>query len=491
MNLKKWKNVILLIFTLCIFTSSAFGVANVLGISLTGVSGSTGSATKPPPKPTPTPIPLKIDVINANDTDSNGVKYFKEQEVRFKVGNAPNNDINNVKASYSIDGAATVEVKPKGDYFAISIANKSQGTLTLNVSAQNRAPATLTFRYLYDNTPPVIGDPSNQNWTQSTDFKIQVSDSGSGIKSVTLTYDNGNTWLEMINNLGTYSYTLPQNILGNEVVTVRVFDKAGNTVDKKFDFKNPVISSWNVYTGPSMNSAYNGTSWTSYNVRFVFTASDNISLKSISYKKSTDSSWTDVSGVSGNTKNVDHTVEITSGTAFNGNISFRITDAAGNSITKDFPIKVDKIKPVIVLNNPAGKAKTKNDVTVTADISDKDSGISTYSYTITNSSFTQTVNNSKSVLVNREGVNTITFTATDNAGNKETQSTTVTIDKTGPTIILDNTFADGAYTKPVTIKAKSTDADVNQGSFRYKLYKNNSLIEEKSSSEVYVGASGK
>jgi FtsP/CotA-like multicopper oxidase with cupredoxin domain len=150
-------------------------------------------------------------------------------------------------------------------------------------------------------------------------------------------------------------------------------------------------------------------------------------------------------------------------------VTYWATDNAGNrSLTPDgtVTVKLDKTAPVITTTSlPAANTAGWNNsnVTVNATAADATSGLSTFSYTetgATTGSGTITGGTAPALTVSNEGTTTVTYTATDVAGNTSTKLVTVNLDKTAPVATLSQLPpANGAgwNTTPVTVGCTGAD----------------------------------
>ncbi len=132
-------------------------------------------------------------------------------------------------------------------------------------------------------------------------------------------------------------------------------------------------------------------------------------------------------------------------------VSFYSVDKVGNiEQAKTIYVKVDQTAPVTEVNEiPSGFTKP---FTVNLDAIDEQSGVAMTFYSINGSEYVE----GTSFLVEKEGVNEISFYSIDQAGNKEdAQTVTVKIDKTSPVTV---TNAPDTWSKEnVTVNLTATD----------------------------------
>ena len=99
-------------------------------------------------------------------------------------------------------------------------------------------------------------------------------------------------------------------------------------------------------------------------------------------------------------------------------ISFYSVDKVGNTEkVQTIEVKIDKTAPVTTSDAP--KSWTKEDVTVNLTAADKQSGVAKTFYSINGSEYVE----GTSFVVDKEGVNQISFYSVDQAGNKENEQT--------------------------------------------------------------------
>jgi RHS repeat-associated protein len=235
-----------------------------------------------------------------------------------------------------------------------------------------------------DKTPPLISGagsppPNGAGWNNSNvTVAFACSDALSGIASCP-------------------GPVLVSSEGAGQLVTGTALDKAGNsstaTVPVSLDKTPPAITA-------TITPAPNAAGWNNSNVTVTFTCSD--SLSGINTCPTPIQVATEGAG------------QVISGTA---------SDKAGNTATVSVTVNIDKTPPTItaiVAPAPNGAGWNNSNVMVTFTCSDSLSGIATCPGL---------------VQVTTDGGNqTISGTATDKAGNSTTDSATINLDKTPPTI---------------------------------------------------------
>jgi RHS repeat-associated protein len=131
------------------------------------------------------------------------------------------------------------------------------------------------------------------------------------------------------------------------------------------------------------------------------------------------------------------------------------TDAAGNTTTVVRNVRLDTQPPVCTIQSPTDSLITNlSSTTVSGTIFDSTSTTLTIngkSVSVSNGSFTSEV-------VLSEGINIITMSATDAAGNTTTISKTIVVDRTAPTLIVSSPL-DSIITKLSSIMISGTVKD--------------------------------
>ena len=325
---------------------------------------------------------------------------------------------------------------------------------TATDNAGNSAPSATVANVRVDNTAPSVtmGSPG-ANVRGLIALTSTSSDAGSGVATVTYQYSAAgqNTWQSTSALWDTT--TLTDGLYDLHVV---VTDNAGNSTvsatvaNVRIDNTAPTVT----VTNPGAN--VRGT------VALGSTSSDGgsgISGVVYQYSPAGQGNWT-------TTPSAWNTVSLTDGLY---DLRATATDNAGNSTTSATVtnVRIDNTPPTTTSNAPAGAQSA--DVIVTLTSVDSGSGVSTTQYKIDSGTFTTgtTVVISAPVSHTNDGVHTIQFQGTDNAGNVETlKSVNVTIDTTPP----DGTAVDPGSTLrgTVTLTATATATDIASIAFQYR-----------------------
>jgi hypothetical protein len=343
---------------------------------------------------------------------------------------------------YTLSGAASGSGGIPGASGTVSVS--AEGVTTITVVARDTAgnqsdPATLTVQI--DKTAPVtsarvsgtsIGtDLYNSN--VRVNFSASDSVGGIGVDHIKWTLAGAQSGSATIN--GSSGSVLIKTD-GTTTVTYFAVDKAGNaeaahaiTVSLQKDNIPPTI-------GGVVLGNTNANGWYGAPVTVGLTAADNpggSGIDTITFSMAGAQPGGDtVNGTSTST-----TVD-TDGTT---TITYFATDKAGNqSTTQTLTIALDQVPPTTAATSSvlAGASGWyTSDVTLTLHATDASSGVDTVYYTLSGAQAgAKTVTgDTASTLITAAGVTTVTYFATDKAGNQEpVRSLLVQIDKTPPTI---------------------------------------------------------
>lgn len=336
---------------------------------------------------------------------------------------------------YTLSGATT------GTGTTLNGITFNSGTTTVSWTATDAAGNNAICSFIVvvaDNVNPVIsscGATGNQNVTANSSCKYIVSGTAwdatatdnCGISTLVYTLSGAST------GTGTSLNGISFNI-GSTTVTWTATDAAGNTSSCNFsvivtDNTNPVISSCgasgtqNVTANSSCKYIVTGTAWDA-------TATDNCGVSSLNY------TLTGATTGNGTTLNG---VVFNSGTT---TVTWKATDAAGNTASCNFNVVVtDNTNPVISSCGATGtqtvNANSSCKYTITGTLWDAiatdNCGVSTLTYSL--SGATSGTGSTLNGVVLNSGTTTVTWTATDAAGNSANCNFTVIVaDQTNPVI---------------------------------------------------------
>ena len=336
----------------------------------------------------------KIKITNIDKTapilevTKNPTSWTKSDVILTIKAGDDESGVNNV----TVDGKKVTSSNGKYEY---KVTKNGTYKVVVTDRAENTKEQSVTVSNI-DKTAPTLEVTKNpENLTKDdVTLTINVEDKESGVNNVTV--DGKKVTLSN----GKYEYKVSNNGTYKVVVT----DKAGNTKEQSVTVSN--IDK----TGLTCEVEYSTTNPTNGNVKVTIKTNK------------------EVSAIDGWTLSKDKK-ELTKTYSSNKEEQITLKDSLGNSATAKIKItNIDKIAPTLkVTKNPENL--TKDDVTLTINAEDKESGINN----VTVDGKKVTLSNGKyEYKVTKNG--TYKVVVTDKAGNTKEQSVTVSnIDKTGLT----------------------------------------------------------
>ena len=350
---------------------------------------------------------------------------------------------------------------------------------------------------LFDKTSPTISitQPANNAAIVATYVKINgtaADTSGSGLQKVEVSLDNG----PFILATGTSSWTFTMNpVQGLHSFTARATDNAGNTQTTP-----PSSFTITIPTPPVLTSVHVQSS----NVSPAFAkVGDTITL---SFTSST-AIQTPVVTIAGHTVTATNSggnnwsaQYVMTSTDAEGMVSFTIkykdlTGLAGVQVTSSTDassVLFDKTSPTISITQPANNARIKIATYVTIDGTAADtsgSGLQKVEVSLDNGPFILATGTSSWTLTTSPslGLHTITARATDNAGNTQTTSISITIVNNTPGKV---TGGGGVDSSKFAFVVNSKDGISFKGNLEFDDDKNNIDLKSNSFTSLFVDASG-
>lgn len=261
---------------------------------------------------------------------------------------------------------------------------------------------------------------------------VSASDALSGVDRVE--YDlNGTGWQS--------GSSIPTSD-GINSISIRVFDKAGNTrngsLTIKVDATPPTIT-------PSVSGTVGINDWYVSNVSVSASASDAMSgvRGSVTISQNGGASWS-VPPLS-----------LTDGVH---SLSFRVSDVAGNSSESVLTVKVDSTPPAFTTSTDGASGLDGwyvSDAVTTVSASDALSGVDRVEYDLNETGW-----QSGSSIPVSDGVNSISIRVSDRAGNTKYDTLTIKVDTTSPTIapsVSGTAGANGWLVSPGVVSAAVND----------------------------------
>ncbi|MCM3787418.1 Ig-like domain repeat protein [Domibacillus indicus] len=236
---------------------------------------------------------------------------------------------------------------------------------------------------------------------------------------------------EKVNNL---SYTVSNLSYANHEYFVTSYSNSFGESDRS----NVVLAKLIVDTEAPITKAEAPAGWMNQKASVVLSATDN------------------ETGVAGTYYSVDGS-EYKAGTSFTiegegvHNVSFYSVDKVGNKETaQTIEVRIDQTSPVTKAEAPAGWSKENAAVKLAA--TDEASGVAQTFYSINGSDYTE----GATVIVEKEGVHSISYFSVDKAGNKEEVKTIeVKVDQTAPVTKAD--AAEAWSKEDVAVKLAASD----------------------------------
>ncbi|MEM1502953.1 hypothetical protein RG959_05970 [Domibacillus sp. 8LH] len=324
----------------------------------------------------------------------------------------------------------------KGNVLSYKVYNLTEDTHSFEVTAYNtrfgesKPSEQVTEKIVY----PVMQAP------EAT--LTLTSDTSARIVWDFVTYANGYNIYELVNGepvlvaekVNNLSYTVSNLSYANHEYFVTSYSNSFGESDRS----NVVLAKLIVDTEAPVTKAEAPAGWTNQKASIALSATDN------------------ETGVVGTYYSVDGS-EYKSGTSFTiegegvHNISFYSVDKVGNKETaQTIEVKIDQTSPVTKAEAPAGWSKENAAVKLAA--TDEASGVAQTFYSINGSDYTE----GATVIVEKEGVHSISYFSVDKAGNKEEAKTIeVKVDQTAPVTKAD--AAEAWSKEDVAVKLAASD----------------------------------
>jgi hypothetical protein len=292
-----------------------------------------------------------------------------------------------------------------------------------------------------DLIPPVTvavatPSPGPAGWnTSAVSVTLTATDNagGSGVQSIRFSLSGAQVSSGVVTG---NSATIAITAEGTTTVSYAASDVAGNVETTKsltiqIDKTAPA-------TAAAVTPTPNAAGWNSTSVTLALNATDNAAgsgVQSIRYSLSGAQVSSGV--INGNSGTIAITAEGTT------TVSYAASDVAGNvETTKSLTIQIDKTAPataaaVTPTPNAAGWNSTSVTLALNATDNAAGSGVQSIRYSLTGAQVSSGVitGNSGTIAITAEGTTTVSYAASDAAGNLEsTKSLTIRIDETAPVI---------------------------------------------------------
>jgi len=301
-------------------------------------------------------------------------------------------------------------------------------------TGQDSTTDVVEITILNDDTAPILSNniPEDNGFLREgiTDQMISIDavDDETGIKNASFSY-----WNCSVNATNSTINTIELTCVNNTCTAQTDFSeyKEGDQMCFQFNVNNNALETSSLTgavgfdgTPPNVslvapeNNAYGGD-----NTLFSFIATDNLA-PNLTCEWIVDNEAID-STIAENNQITDTTYNMTNISEGTHEWKVRCTDQVGlssDSETRD--IIIDLSPPTIILNDPENNSIIGDDVQIDIDVDDN--------YELDNVNYSISLNSSELP----EGVNILTVTASDKAGNTAVKDFTIIVDRTEPTISL-------------------------------------------------------
>jgi len=331
----------------------------------------------------------------------------------------------NYSAPFSVAGDGVHSV----DFYSVDLAGNIESVETVSPSIDTVPPTSQAI---------LTGSASDGYWFRSNvTVSFDASDATSGVASIAYRVDSG-VW---------QAYGAPFDVLdGMHVIESYATDVAGNPEGiSRVSFGVDAVAP---ATGVTLSGPLGENGWYLGPVTVAIRAEDATSGVSISYRLD-DGPWSPYAG---------SFVVAGEGTH---RVDYAAVDGAGNSETGDASVSIDSTPPLVVLEMsgiPGREDWYVSDVLVSLRAEDGGSGLARLEVRLDGGSWAEYA----SALPLTDGVHTVSYRASDAAGNMAGSRTViVSVDATSPqsTAVLSGERGDhGWYRTPVVVSLQASDA---------------------------------
>jgi hypothetical protein len=344
-------------------------------------------------------------------------------------------------ASDATSGVASLRIEIDGVWQSYAApVTLADGLHTVQFQAVDNAgnvTTTAAQTYKVDTTAPVIaavvsGTSGSNDWyTSNVQVSVSATDSTSGVSALNVSVDGG-AWS---------AYAAPISLSdGQHALQFQSADNAGNSASRTLSVKVDT-------TAPAITPIVSGTNGTND----WFTSAVQLSANT------TDNG----SGVSSTQVSVDsgawQAVPVTISGDGQHTAVFRAYDNAGNTASSSTSFKIDTISPAITqaLDGTQGdNGWYISAATASATATDSGSGIAVIQYRVDGGAW----QNGNTVTLGN-GIHTVDFQASDQAGNVQSVSESAKVDTTPPQVSFSSTLSGVALSGNVALSGMALDPD--------------------------------
>ncbi|MGN9909211.1 OmpL47-type beta-barrel domain-containing protein [Phytohabitans sp. LJ34] len=441
--------------------------AQLLAQTLTWTAGDSTQAYASAPTTAvagPTTLVFENSRATGNTTDMQHTLTFETGDPRY------NNDVNvNILAepTDANRGRHTVDVVlTPGTYryfCAIPGHGSMTGLLVVTDGPDDTTPPTVTAQ--------VTGDrDENGNYVGAATVTLAATDTGSGVSKVEYAVDGG--------AYGTYTSPVTVNTLGNHTVSYRATDVAGNTSTPQSVSFTVVDEPDPDTTAPTVTASVTGNR--DGNGAYIGTAT--VTLSATDTESGVDTVEYSLDGQ----PYAEYTAPLSITAVGQHTVNYRATDVAGNTSTPQAvsfavveepdPDTTPPTATAQISGEPDGEGNYIGSATVTVTATDADSGVDSVEYSLDGAPYAAYT---APVVVSQPGQHTLSYRATDNAGNTSApQTVSFTVvdenepDTTAPTVsagVTGQQDGNGAYVGAATVTITATDTESGVDSVEYSL----------------------
>ena len=404
---------------------------NLITYTVTNGAGVTGTAT----------ITVTLD-----DTDpsiaittpvTTGSTYVTGAPVLATLGGTSSDNVAIAALDYRVNGGAWTPISPPLDTWSVGSIGLTSGTNTIQVRATDTAGNTTTRQItvtLDDVKPTVtINSPTaGPSFITNVSPMILAGSASDNIDVASVTWTNAaNSTSGTASGTTSWTATGISLVSGANAITVKATDDVGNFKTAVLTVTyDPVAPTLAITTPPGATAITKNTTMT-----LIGTASDNVALATVTATNSANGSTGTFSGsLAAWTFSA---INLVNGLNV---ISVTATDTAGNATTKSVSVTCDTVPPAIAITTPTSSGSYLTGSTPLLIGGTASDNVAVASVTWVNSAggsgtASGTTNWSASVALSG-GLNTITFTATDTAGNTQSAVISVTLATATPSVTI-------------------------------------------------------
>ncbi len=425
---------------------SASGIAVVVGaniITVTARDGAGNSSTDAITIIVPDTIPPSVAITNPT-TDPN----YATTTAQLSISGTASDNVGVASVSWTDDRGGTGTCAGTANWSASGIqlqVGANVISVTASDAAGNTSTSNLTVTFT-DVTPPVLSItvPVSAAVYATTCAKLNIGGTASDDSSVALVmWSNDRNGSGVCAGTANWSASNIQLQPGQDVITVTAEDGSGNVTTQTLtvtfiDITPPTVT----ISAPTGNASYTTTAAT---VRLSGSATDDVGVTLVTWSTDRGNTGTCTGTSAWNTADIPITVG-------QNTITITASDASGNTGAAALTVIVpDTVPPTVAITLPTGNATYATSVSplVLSGTASDNVGVVSVAWSTSrgkNGTCTGTSTWSSSGITLLQGLNTITISAKDAAGNTGTATLAVTFtDVTPPVISITSPTTDPTF----------------------------------------------